>query len=218
MSPEFLALAIIIFIFSIIAHEVMHGFIALKFGDATAERAGRLTFNPLPHIDPIGSILLPLIFIVLPKLTGSPTSFFIAWAKPVPINPLNFTDLRRGELFVSAAGILTNFFLALLAALIYRLIEPSLGFNHLVSQLLSFTFTVNLILGTFNLLPIPPLDGSKILLSQLPYSLAKEYEKLEPYGIIILMALLWLTPIAGIAIGFVLETLGFYLRVPLRLF
>lgn len=211
MDPLYWTLAIIIFLFSIIAHEVMHGYVALRFGDTTAERAGRLTLNPIPHIDPIGSIVLPLILFLfhLPPM---------GMAKPVPVNPLNFTNLRKGELWVSAAGILTNIALALVAALVYRLLEPSLGFGHLISQLLSFTFTVNLVLATFNLIPIPPLDGSKIVLSQLPYNLAKQYESLEPYGLYILMALLWLTPIAGLIIGFVLQTFGYYLRVPLRLF
>ncbi|MBI2020012.1 site-2 protease family protein [Candidatus Daviesbacteria bacterium] len=182
MNPEFLALSIIILLFSVIVHEVMHGFVALKFGDRTAERAGRLTLNPLPHIDPIGTILLPALLI----LSGSPILF--GWAKPVPVNPLNFTNLRRGELLVSAAGILANFSLAIAAALIYHFLNAlPQTFPALLGSLLRFTVLINLVLGIFNLFPIPPLDGSKVLLSQLPYKFAKEYQKLERYGILILL-------------------------------
>src|SRR3990167_9994626 len=118
MQPEFLlALSIVILLFSVILHEVMHGWVALKFGDRTAEQAGRLTLNPIPHIDPIGTILLPGLLL----LTGSPILF--GWAKPVPVNPLNFSSLRKGELFVSAAGILANFSIAVAAAIIYHILN-----------------------------------------------------------------------------------------------
>src|SRR3989344_8138252 len=121
MQPEFLALSIIILLFSVIVHEVMHGLVALKFGDHTAERMGRLTLNPIPHIDPIGTILLPILFLILPLLTGSSSNFFIAWAKPVPVNPLNFKDIRMGEFMVSAAGVFSNLTLAVIGAILYHL-------------------------------------------------------------------------------------------------
>lgn len=185
MQPEFLALSIVILLFSVIVHEVMHGVLARKFGDHTAENAGRLTLNPIPHIDPIGTILLPAILI----FTGSPILF--GWAKPVPVNPLNFSNLRRGELFVSAAGILANFSLAIAAALIYHILNAlPQSFPALLGGLLRFTVSINLVLGVFNLFPIPPLDGSKVLLSQLPYKLVREYQKLERYGFLILIILL----------------------------
>ncbi|MDP3974208.1 MAG: site-2 protease family protein [Candidatus Daviesbacteria bacterium] len=192
MSPEFIALSIVILLFSVIIHEVMHGVMALKFGDSTAQRAGRLTLNPIPHIDPIGTLLLPALLI----LTGSPILF--GWAKPVPVNPLNFSNLKRGELMVSAAGILSNFGLAALAVIIYHILNglPQ-TFPAIVGSLLQFTIMINLILGIFNLLPIPPLDGSKILLSQLPYNLAKQFQKIEPYGFLILLILLF-TGLLGI--------------------
>ena len=185
MVPEFLALSIIILLFSVILHEVMHGLVALNFGDRTAERAGRLTLNPIPHIDLFGTILLPALLI----FTGSPILF--GWAKPVPVNPLNFSNIRRGELFVSAAGILANFGLAAIAAIIYHILNglPQ-QFPYLIGALLRFTVTINLVLGVFNLFPIPPLDGSKVLLSQLPYNLAKEYQKLEQYGFLLLLIFL----------------------------
>lgn len=191
MQPEFLAFSIVILLFSVIVHEVMHGVVAKRFGDHTAERAGRLTLNPLPHIDLFGTILLPGLLI----LSGSPILF--GWAKPVPVNPLNFTNLRKGELLVSAAGILANFGLAVLAAAIYHLLNAlPQTFPALLGALLRFTVLINLVLGIFNLFPIPPLDGSKVLLSQLPYHLAKEYQKLERYGILILLILL-MVPIGG---------------------
>ncbi len=185
MNPEFLALSIVILLFSVIVHEVMHGFVARKFGDRTAEHAGRLTLNPLPHIDPIGTVLLPGLLI----LTGSPILF--GWAKPVPVNPLNFSNIRKGELFVSAAGILANFSLAIAAAVLYHFLNAlPQTFPDILGSILQFTVTINLLLGIFNLLPIPPLDGSKVLMSQLPYNLAKSYQKIEPYGFMILIFLL----------------------------
>lgn len=218
MQPEFLAISIILLLFSVIVHEVMHGLVARRFGDHTAEHAGRLTLNPIPHIDPIGSILLPVILIGLPLITGSGPSFFIAWAKPVPVNPLNFSNIRAGELWVSAAGILSNFSLAIIGTILFHLLSPTLGFPNIIIQLLSFTVTINLILGIFNLFPIPPLDGSKILLSQLPYRLAKEYEKLAPFGLIILLYLLWFTPVFSLVIGFPLTFYSELFNIPLRLF
>ncbi|MBI2334201.1 site-2 protease family protein [Candidatus Daviesbacteria bacterium] len=186
MNPEFLALSIIILLFSVIVHEVMHGLVARKFGDRTAERAGRLTLNPIPHIDLFGTILLPALLI----FTGSPILF--GWAKPVPVNPLNFSNLRKGELTVSAAGIVANFSLAIAAALIYHFLNAlPQTFPALLGALLRFTILINLVLGIFNLLPIPPLDGSKVLLSQLPLHLAKQYQKIEPYGFLILLLFLF---------------------------
>lgn len=191
MDPRFLAalsqsIPLLILLFSVILHEVMHGLVAKKFGDRTAERAGRITLNPLLHIDLIGTIVLPLI------LLFSQTGIILGWAKPVPVNPLNFSNLRRGELFVSAAGILANFGLAIIFVIIYRILNviPIL-FPALIGEVLQYAVLINLLLGIFNLLPIPPLDGSKIVLSQLPYNLAKGYQKIESYGFLILLVLLF---------------------------
>ncbi len=210
--PEFFALSIIVLLFSVIVHEVMHGVVALKFGDHTASNMGRLTLNPIPHIDLFGTILLPALLI----FTGSPILF--GWAKPVPVNPLNFSNIRRGEFFVSAAGILSNFGLAIVTAGIYHILNglPQ-EFPSLVGAVLRFTVTINLVLGVFNLFPIPPLDGSKILLSQLPYQLAKEYQKLERYGFLMLLILMMipfgssslLQTILGLVVGFLNHLLGF---------
>lgn len=213
MSPEFLALAIIILLFSVIVHEVMHGWMALRFGDTTAQRAGRLTLNPLPHIDPIGTVLLPLMLLVLPAITGVGTGFIIGWAKPVPVNPLHFKNIRKGELFVSAAGIVSNLLLALVAASLYHLTLPVVGF-HLITEILKYAVSINLMLAIFNLLPIPPLDGSKILLSQLPLYLAREYEKITPYGFFIILILLYFNVI-GLILRLVMPALLKLLGIPL---
>ncbi len=210
--PEVFALSIIILLFSVIIHEVMHGLMALKFGDHTAENAGRLTLNPIPHIDLFGTILLPALLM----FTGSPILF--GWAKPVPVNPLNFSNIKKGELFVAAAGIMANFGLAIVAALIYHFLNAlPQTFPVIVGSLLRFTITINLVLGVFNIFPIPPLDGSKILLSQLPYNLAKSYQKLERYGFLILLVLLMvpfgngslLQTILGFFVGLLNSILGF---------
>ncbi|MBI2018886.1 site-2 protease family protein [Candidatus Daviesbacteria bacterium] len=208
--PEFFALSIIVLLFSVIVHEVMHGVVALKFGDTTAQKAGRLTLNPLPHIDLFGTILLPALLM----FTGSPILF--GWAKPVPVNPLNFSNLRRGELLVSAAGILANFSLAIAAAIIYHILNAlPQTFPAILGELLRFTVLINLVLGIFNLFPIPPLDGSKILISQLPYNLAKQYQKIEPYGMLILLILLMIpfgkTSLLQGVLGFLIRLLSRFL-------
>lgn len=220
MDPSILAGAIVILLFSIIVHEVMHGLVALKFGDHTAKNAGRLTLNPLPHIDPLGTILVPAVLILYGLLFPGGNGFIIGWAKPVPINPLNFYNFRKAELFVSLAGVGANFTLAILAAIIYHLFIHL--FPQAILELLSFTVTINLLLGVFNLLPIPPLDGSKVLMSRLPTKLANQYRSFERYGMFILL-FLWFFPIAGVPIlglivAVAVNTINLFLRVPLRLF
>lgn len=197
MGAEYLALSLVVLLFSVILHEVMHGYVALRFGDRTAENAGRLTLNPIPHIDPFGTILLPAIFLISAYFGGG-LPFFIAWAKPVPVNPLNFKDVKLGELLVSLAGVGSNFGLALLGTVLYHITPDSM----FLKEVWRFMVGINLMLGVFNLLPIPPLDGSKALMSQLSYDLARQYQKIESYGIIILIALLYF----GV-ISFILTTL-----------
>lgn len=184
MDPSFFAASLVILLFSIIVHEVMHGLAALYFGDSTAQRAGRLTLNPIPHIDPIGSILLPLL------LTISGSGFIIGWAKPVPVNPLNFRDIKLGEIVVSLAGVLSNFTIAVLAAILFHLLGST---DDLLSNILLYAVNINLLLGIFNLLPIPPLDGSKIVMSLLPLNFAMQFRQLERYGLLIIF-LLWFIP------------------------
>lgn len=187
---EILVFSVLILIFSIVLHEVMHGYVAMMFGDYTAERAGRLTLNPIPHIDPIGTILVPFILIVFPLLTGVQPGFLIGWAKPVPVNPMNFSNIRKGELFVSLAGIASNLALAIFAAILYH-VSNTFFPNIVIQKSLEFAVSINLTLAIFNLIPIPPLDGANALLSQLPYKYAKEFEKISSYGFLILIALLY---------------------------
>lgn len=186
MEAQILALGIIILVFSVILHEVMHGYVALLFGDHTAERAGRLTLNPIPHIDPIGTILLPGLLMLLHS------GFLIGWAKPVPINPLNFNNLKKGEIFVSLAGVFANFALALGFALLYH-ISGTFYPNNMFLRILEFGVQINLVLGVFNLLPVPPLDGSKVLVALLPYGMARNFERVSfQYGFMIILLLLYL--------------------------
>ena len=169
-----------IFLFAVIIHEIAHGWVAYKLGDPTARDLGRLTLNPVRHLDIFGSILLPLVLILI----NSPAVF--GWAKPVPINFLNFKNIRRDIILVSIAGCLVNFLAAVITASIIRL--DMLG-SFLNAILLQFVL-LNLVLGIFNLIPLPPLDGSKILLSVLPKNLMRLYLLMEPFGIVVIFILL----------------------------
>jgi len=182
---------LVILLFSIIVHEYAHGYIALRCGDPTAQYLGRLTFDPRPHIDPVGSILLPLILVV------SNAGFLFGWAKPVPVNPNNFNDPRLDHVKVAAAGPASNILLAFLFYLICyagTIFLPTEWFIF-IKRLCIYAFIINLILAFFNLIPIPPLDGSKILNYFLPQELARAYYKLEKYGFVILLLLFVLTPL-----------------------
>lgn len=170
MEPAIL-LGIVLVIFSIILHEIAHGYAADWLGDPTARYSGRLTLNPVPHIDPIGSIALPGIL----ALTGA--SFLIGWAKPVPYNPYNLRNQRWGEAIVAFAGPATNIILAILFGLVLRFWGSAL--DPMLVQILVLGSFANLSLAILNLVPIPPLDGSKILKSVLPNNLAQSYASLE---------------------------------------
>lgn len=163
---------IVIVVLSIILHEVAHGFMADRLGDPTARYAGRLTLNPFSHIDPIGSVALPGIL----ALTSSP--FMIGWAKPVPYNPYNLKNQRWGEALVAFAGPMTNIFIAILFGAILRFAGP-LGLSGPVLGACVTAVSANLVLAIYNLIPIPPLDGSKILSALLPAGLRIGYKRLE---------------------------------------
>jgi len=175
---------------SIILHEISHGVVALWFGDDTAKRAGRLTLNPVPHIDPFGSIILP----AMGALAHIPV---IGWAKPVPVNPNRLRNHRRDMLLVSLAGPATNFALMLFAAYIARALYKPSVFAFTVNDLplpviIALLFAeVNLFLGVFNFLPIPPLDGSALLERALPAEWLPRWHRLAPYGILLLFALVF---------------------------
>lgn len=167
---------------SIILHEVSHGFVARIFGDNTAYISGRLTLNPIKHIDPIGTIVVPLI------LFFSGSSFIFGWAKPVPINPRNFHDFKSGMLWTSFAGPLSNITLASFLSIFVK----TFSMSPILYELMAGIIFVNLLLAFFNLIPIPPLDGSRILDQFLPYKWSRVYNSLERYGFIIIFGLLYL--------------------------
>ncbi|MFC1453237.1 site-2 protease family protein [Verrucomicrobiota bacterium] len=185
-------------VFSIVFHEVAHGYAAYRLGDPTARDANRLTLNPLAHIDPVGSVLLPLILV----FTNSPVLF--GWAKPVPFNPGYFRNVKKGVMIVGAAGPAANLALAAAAAALFRLFSP----GGVIGLFLVHACIINVILAVFNLIPIPPLDGSRIVVGFLPSDLARSYLKLERFGFLIIFGLLWLGaldrviwPLAGLLLN-----------------
>jgi Zn-dependent protease len=171
MEQDLFIFGIAVLIFSVIIHEVAHGWAANSLGDPTAKHAGRLTLNPIRHIDPIGTLLIPGILI----FSGS--SFLFGWAKPVPYNPYNLRNQRWGEAFVAIAGVGTNFLLAILFALITRYAN-GIG-AETFADLASVIVLVNLSLGIFNLIPIPPFDGYTFLRSILPARRATAFREFE---------------------------------------
>jgi Zn-dependent protease len=163
-------------LYSIILHELAHGWVAYRMGDATAKWLGRLSLNPLKHLDPIGTLML---FI-----------FGFGWAKPVPVNFNNLHDVRKGLILVSSAGIVVNMLLAFLAFFLFRLLSPApLG---VLATLLFYLAQINIILASFNLIPIPPLDGSKILMGFVPERFQYYLSRLEPFGLFIIIGLLYI--------------------------
>jgi Zn-dependent protease len=206
----------IVFLFACAFHESAHAWTSDRFGDPTARYQGRITLNPIPHIDPIGTILIPLMSF----MSGGFAMF--GWAKATPVNPLLWREKTKANIWVSAAGPISNFILATLAFIIikglliggvvrqayvgqggyFNIVVPVLegGIMEPITSLLSILLTLNILLGVFNLFPIPPLDGSHVLESLLPYDMAKAYEQIRPYGFILLLALVW-TPIPGMIFG-----------------
>lgn len=175
-DPLAFVLLVIPLLFSVIIHEVAHGWVAYRMGDPTAKLMGRLTLNPLKHLDPLGTLLL---FVV-----------GFGWAKPVPVNFYNLRDRRKGLIFVSAAGIAANIILAFLFQLLFKLLPESYSGVFLV--LIYFMVQINITLAALNLIPIPPLDGSKILMGLAPAQSEFLYSRIGPYGLIIIMGLLYL--------------------------
>lgn len=169
--------------FSIILHEIAHGYAAYRMGDPTAAYSNRLTLNPIAHIDLFGSIILPVILIV----AGSPV--LLGWAKPVPINPYYFRNVKQGIMVTGAAGPLTNFVLALAGGIVFHLVSP---FSDVGAWFLAYFCATNVALGVFNLIPIPPLDGSRVLYGLLPRGMDDQYIAIERYGMFILFALLYI--------------------------
>jgi len=184
--PDFQTLLIYIIplIFAITVHEFAHGWVANQRGDSTARLLGRLTLNPIKHIDPIGTILVPAVLF----FTGSP--FLFGWAKPVPINFNALKSPKQDMILIALAGPISNFVMALLWFLIILFAADMQ--SKLLLDMAQFGIAINLILGVFNLLPLPPLDGSRVVSALLPNNLTYRYNKLEAYGLYILLVLLFL--------------------------
>ena len=195
LSPQLIqALVIQIppLLLAITVHEVAHGYIAMKKGDYTAQMLGRITLNPVRHIDPVGTVLFPLM------LALSGTGFIFGWAKPVPVNSFNFRNPKKDMVYVSLAGPASNLLLALAFAMVLRImlwfpgdaaIRGSAILTPLVAMIM-WGIRISIILGVFNLLPIHPLDGSHILEGLLPPDMSRSYSRLAPYGFIILIVLM----------------------------
>lgn len=198
---------IVVLIMSVVVHEVAHGYAALYFGDKTAEYAGRLTFNPLKHLDPFGSVILPLLLVI------THASFLVGWAKPVPYNPANLRDKKWGTIFVASAGILANLGIAIFFGLIIRISILSGMVNPAFVSLASAVVVLNIVLALFNLMPIPPLDGSKIIFTLLPHRFSFIERFFEKYSIVLLLIFVFF--IWGFIAGIIPPVYTFLTGLPL---
>jgi len=209
-----LFLMMIPLIFSVTVHEVAHGYVAYRMGDHTAKLAGRLTLNPLKHLDFVGSFLLPAIL----KFMGSPIIF--GYAKPVPVNFANLKNYRTGTILVSSAGVLSNLAVAIISGALFQLLtqDGNAFYNPLtastisdINYMLYYSVIINCVLAVFNLIPIPPLDGSRILGMFLPKAMRIQYARMERFGMAIIIFLLLTGLIQKIIRYFTVPLVGFLL-------
>jgi Zn-dependent protease len=194
-------------LFAITFHEAAHGFAAHRLGDDTAYQLGRVSFNPLRHIDPFGTIILPAMLL----LSHSP--FLFGYAKPVPVNFKNLHNPRLDMVWVALAGPATNIILALIAALAFHALPLAPADTaQWIADNLKNTLVINVVLAVFNMLPIPPLDGGRVAVGLLPNFLAYPLSRLEPFGMLILIGFLILLPLAGSQLGLNLDVISAILR------
>jgi Zn-dependent protease len=189
-----LALAVIPVVLAITLHEAAHGYAALALGDTTARDAGRLSLNPIKHIDRMGTIILPGFLLISQWLVQSHTFFMFGWAKPVPVGAWKFRNPRRGMAIVAIAGPAMNFFLAWLAALVIPTANLFSDTQQIAQKFLLYFILSNIVLGLFNLLPIPPLDGGRIAVGLLPLELAKVWARMEKAGILVVLLVVFILP------------------------
>lgn len=196
-----LIIYIVVLLLAISAHEAAHAWMSHKFGDDTAYLLGRVTLNPISHTDPVGTLLIPIVGFIFASVGGPLGAIpLIGWGKPTPVNPLRWRDKDKANIMVSLAGIMANIIIAIITLVIVKILQQTNLFNpggaleaveKPISLLLFFSLYMNASLAVFNLLPFPPLDGSKILYSILPSSMHSVLETLEQYGFIILMAAIY---------------------------
>lgn len=199
-------------LFAITLHEAAHAWTAWKLGDNTAKKMGRVSFNPIIHIDPFGTVLLPLILLI------SGSGFMFGYAKPVPVNFNQLNNPRRDGVLVALAGPGANIFLLIMAALLLNVMNLVPAFaSEWLSQNLVNMIIINAILAVFNMLPIPPLDGGRVAVGILPYPLARPLSRLEPYGMLIILMALFIIPMGGQYIGLNLNIFQYIVMPPVEI-
>ncbi len=191
-------------IFAITVHEAAHGYIARYFGDTTAESLGRITLNPIKHIDPIGTILVPALLVL------SGTGFLFGWAKPVPVDFSRLRNPKRDMRWVAAAGPASNFLMAIFWAVVYKLSAMTGDFSVPLALMGQAGILVNVVLMVLNLLPLPPLDGGRIAVSLMPNQMAYKFAQVERYGFIILLVLMFTGILSKIMMPFILVLLAMF--------